>query len=122
VATRPADYVVVAVWCALFFGLAEAGVLVFRRTVLNEFIFSSRDVIWMAPVAYVVAYGLPAVALAILAARRVLTIPLLWVAAVVFTVAVTMLLRLLSYDRIHIISLVVLACSAPALAFRPGAG
>jgi arylsulfatase A-like enzyme len=106
---RPADYLVVAAWFALTFGLAEAGVLLYRSLILNEFIWSSRDVLWMAPLAYLIAYGFPAATLA-LADRwwPRLVPPLPVVVGVLTCVATALLLRLAANHRIHDLALLVL--------------
>jgi hypothetical protein len=52
---RPAAYVWAAIAAAVTFGLAEAATLAFRRFLLHEFIWAGRDVVWAAPVSYLLA-------------------------------------------------------------------
>lgn len=102
----------VAVWFALTAGLAEASVLVFRRLVLHEFIWSSRHILWMAPVAYLAFFGAPAAGIA-LATRVIPGLGRPWsvagVAAGCAFVATGCLLRLIGLQRIHVAAITVAA-------------
>lgn len=67
---RPAGLLLLAVWFGLLTGFGELGLLAAKKLVMRRFISLSRDVLWMAPLADVVLFAVPGLALAALAAWR----------------------------------------------------
>ncbi len=63
-APRPVDAFRLVLWTGLLTGLVEGGTLTFRRFVQHHSVWAPADVLWMAPLVYLVA----AVPLALLAA------------------------------------------------------
>lgn len=115
-----APLVAAALWSALLLGMAESTVLLYRRVVLESFIWSSRDIVWMAPLGYALIFVPPAAALALAMRRRPglapRVMPLL-MAALTF-VAVAMLVRLVSLSRIHMISVAIVAAGCAYQVWR----
>lgn len=108
----PPSWVTVA-WSAaavaLLTGVTEATILAVRRFALHEFINRSRDVFWLAPVAYLIMFALPGLALALLARRW----PERWRPGVSVFPLVAMgalaLLALVAWQKVHPVALAMLA-------------
>jgi len=57
-------------WFAVLTGLAELGVLAYRGFLFGDTLWVSRQVVWMAPLANLVVFAVPALMLVILARRH----------------------------------------------------
>ncbi len=109
---RPADLLWVAAWFALVTGLAEGSVLAFRYVVLDQFTWSSKHIMWMAPAAYLFFFGAPVAVLALVAWLFPRFTRRWWcagLAAGCALVAGACFLRLLSLQRIHVAAILLLA-------------
>ena len=51
---QQANPMYVTMFLALSAGLLEAGILFFRHDVLNQFVWAGREVMWMAPISYLI--------------------------------------------------------------------
>ncbi|HSJ66019.1 MAG TPA: sulfatase [Gemmatimonadaceae bacterium] len=109
------DVLLAAVWIALVTGWLEVSILGVRKLVLGEVISLSQHFVWMAPLAYVMLYVPPALALAALATRmRRLRLPHL-VAVFAFLSAVGVGSM---FPRLHRLAIVVLAAGVAVQAAR----
>jgi hypothetical protein len=103
----PLRIVRVAGLAAVFAGAGHALVMGAKSLVLGQFIWSSRDVVWMAPAGYLLVFGVLAVPLALLAALRPRWVPQ---AAVVFLYATAAAFSVaLLFPRIHPIASLLVA-------------
>ena len=103
----PLRIVRVAGLAAVFAGAGHVLVMGAKSLLLGQFIWSSRDVVWMAPVGYLLVFGALAVPLALLAALRPRWVPQ---AAVVFLYATAAAFSVaLLFPRIHPIASLLVA-------------
>ena len=89
----------VAAIAAIFAGAAHALIMGVRSLALGQFIWSSRDVVWMAPAGYLLVFGALALPLALVAAIKPRWMPQ-GVAVFVFATAAAFSVALL-FPRIH---------------------
>ena len=108
--------IMVAAWFALVTGLLEVAVLLFRRYGLGRMLHVSDHFVWMAPVAYLVLFALPALVLAALARRwpRRVTLPRA-AGAFAFLGALGLIFM---FPRLHRIAMLLLAAGAGVQAGR----
>jgi len=98
-----------AVCCAVLAGIGEVLLLLYRKHVLGEFTARSRDMFWLAPLAYLLLFTIPAALLATARLRwsRLPALPLTVFGAVTATSAG--LISLHFGSRIHGITLALLS-------------
>ena len=105
----PSFVLLAAAWFALVTGLTDAGVLGFRKVVLGELIRRSMHVGWMAPVAYLVFFALPALALYFVVRRWPRLVPPVVAIGLIALASTTSILLLLVYQKLHDAALALLA-------------
>lgn len=94
------NVVLVSVWAALLTGVGQAGITVFDADVRHRVVHASRDVIWMAPLSYLLVFAVVGGVLAVIGwavpravTLRVTTIVTLFVALVSLTLPYGMIAR-----------------------------
>jgi arylsulfatase A-like enzyme len=106
---RNAEVFTIAAWFAIATGIIEGCVLLFQRIALDQFIWTSTSVFWMAPISYLVFFLLIAFLLWLLM-RVVPRARSSGLALIVFSfISVLSLLSLLIGSRVHIAALALLA-------------
>lgn len=109
---RPAGVLMLAVWFALLTGYIEAAVHLFRYHVLDRMVWTTPQIIWVAPIAYVVLFMPLALLLyAVLRWRRSLVGSPLPVGVLAFPMALVASVMIIG-TRIHWLAHVVLALGA----------
>ncbi|HEX4935526.1 MAG TPA: sulfatase [Gemmatimonadaceae bacterium] len=100
----------IAVIAAIWAGGLHAAIIGVKHAVLAQFVWSSRDVLWMAPLGYLALFGALAVPLAIVAALRPRWMP---AGAVLFIFAALTAFSIgLLFPRIHWLASLALALGA----------
>jgi len=66
---QPFRYLLLAVWFGLLAGLAEASLLAVKKFILHRVVHHGPGIVWMAPLADVVLFGIPGLVLFLLARR-----------------------------------------------------
>jgi arylsulfatase A-like enzyme len=102
------DHLVAAAWLALACGIAE-GLVLGTRAALGHFIWSGRHVGWMAPLSYLAFFGASSLGAAAIAALRPAWAPLAWAGGAFAAVGTAAWLRLVSLQRLHPLSIAVVA-------------
>jgi hypothetical protein len=97
---------IAAIWFGVITGLAEVALLAVKRLLLHKLIFVSTDTIWMAPLADVLLFAVPALILFLLA-RKWQSFVSLRVIVLVFSFMsyLSVLLMITSLDRIAVLVL-----------------
>ena len=103
-----------AVWLALTTGLLDAGIIGFRKLVLQQLVHRSPHVVWMAPLAYLFLFAGPALLLYLLARRWPRRVPPGVAFGLLALGTTTSVLILLFYRRFHDAALAILAIGLAA--------
>lgn len=118
---RLADLCWTAVTLGVVAGALDVAVLLARRHWMHEFTARSRDVLWLAPLGYVLVFVLPALALGLLAWRWP-RLPALWLLTCGAVTGVVMsLVFLMMGQRLHPAALWLIALGAGVQAARSAA-
>ncbi|HJU75487.1 MAG TPA: sulfatase-like hydrolase/transferase [Gemmatimonadaceae bacterium] len=72
------DALLIAVFFGLAAGVIDVGIALFRGLILGRFMWLSRDLVWMTPLAAVLFLLIPGILLAVLAAWR-RSLPIAWI-------------------------------------------
>lgn len=112
----PLETLRLAVWFGLLAGLIEVTIRGVQRFVLDEWLFLSADVVWMAPVAQLALYLLVAAFLLLASRARGRPLPYAWVFATF--VFLFLIGPLLTTSRIHWLASLALAVGVAAQAGR----
>ncbi len=106
---QPSDILLLAVCLGLLTGFGELAVLGVRKFIQDKFVFRGADVLWMAPVAYMLLFG--SLAMVLWLGARLWPARVTWLIALrLFTaLACFSLLYLLLHPKIHWLALILLA-------------
>jgi arylsulfatase A-like enzyme len=113
---RVLDVLLVAAWFALLSGFAEVGRLALGRFALDQYVHRSLHAVWMAPLAHLILFAVPALVLVAIAVARRGRVPL---GATVFVFgALAALAVLLGIPRVSKWAVVALALGLATQAVR----
>lgn len=114
---RPAKHLLVAIWFGVAVGIAELMVLAVRKFVFQEMLFVGPQVVWMAPLSYLLFFVAGGLVLQAAAWRWPKLVPLHAV-VFLFSFASAFSFLFLWHPRVHKVAIMVLALGVAVQAWR----